>query len=136
MRSTVHALHAFFDQTRPMDLANSEIRLNKCIGKVLDHGISIFTADQVTVSIEFINQLTIIVRGHSFETVKSNIVSGTVLIHTFGQLEYSFASPLDDESVNNFIACLVAIPHRFACHRVDIGDHLQVGFNPFDRSNL
>lgn len=130
-----HALHANSNETKPMDPVNAEIRLNKCLNRILDHGISIFTADQVTVSIEFINQLKIIVRGHSFETVKSSIVSGTVLIHTFGQLEYSFATPVDHESVNNFISCLVAIPHRFVCHRVDIGDHLQVGFNPFDRSN-
>lgn len=115
-----------------MDLKSAEARLNKCISKLLDHGISIFTADQVTVNISSFNQLNILVRGHSFETVKSNIVSGTVLIHTFGQLEFSFPSTVDDESVNNFISCLVAIPHRFVCHRVEVGDHLQVGFNPFD----
>lgn len=113
---------------------DAEIRLNKCISKILDDGVSIFTPDQVTVNIDFISQLNIIIKGHSFETVKSNVVAGTVLIHTFGQLEYSFHSPIDNESVDNFISCLVAIPHRFVCHRVDVGDHQQVGLNPFERT--
>lgn len=113
-----------------MDLTEAEVRFTKCLNSILDQGAGLFSSEEIT--LDFMDDDVLVIRGHACQMSHSSIVPGPVLIHTYGYLQFQLPRRIDDQTVEEFIIRLLCIPHRFLSHRTDIGDHKRIGLNPFE----